>query len=1389
MVLECTLVRAPGAAEATAPEELSIAVADGTSGSHVQQLLSAARGTRRLSVGGRLLATLTVGQPPLVSGAVIVDAAPPHRDANKASSPLMLLTHSGPGAGSVFRIQRGQYRIGRAGADISVSDPGMSREHAILEASSTALTLKSVRGANPVFVDNQPTNRKVLTSSSTVQCGNSTFTVLTDSGPLPAIPVDAGRSVEEPLEVPHAGRPGNRLVLALSAGLPLLAGIGLAFVTGIWMFLGFTAISAISLLVPLVTGRKARRECKLAIAHAVQEDIERRRRCSPSAAEMVVAIHGASEAQMMATEPARGDVGPALPAASTTGVLAERDGAWLRLGTAQTTANIRLVPDDPQFRQPSIGSAPMILDPSHPVVTLCGHPDHTDALLRFVLMQLVSFPGSAKMPVIVFGRAGRLPLSARFLPRVTLASTLDNALAAIQQAGNSANGRLIMVDDPPREDTKLMSTLLNAARLAAWQVIRCCAQSKPSGVCIEISPSGTVGYLDTGGERRPFIPDLVPIEVFDSFCRQTRATAFGEGAGTKSTIPNECSLAELLPHGQRRVLRRWADTSGQNGLTAVLGKGHGGHMIFDFKLDGPHLLVAGTTGSGKSELLRTLVASMALSDSPDRTTFLFFDFKGGSGLRPLAGLPHCVGLLTDLSKHHLERALVSLRGEIRHREELFAAACVSDLTQYRNTASPTDPKIPHLVLVIDEFRMLVDESPSTLRELMRIAAIGRSLGIHLVMATQRPQGALTADIRANVTSSIALRVQSEAESIDIIHTKAAATIGVAVPGRAYLARASCGPEEFQTASLAGSPDIAVSGGRLDGFGPAVQPALQALQALQASQQRSGALGTGATQNSRPSTGPEWVVSTVEEAWRRLGKPLPRRPVAAPLPSSILWHDRLPDSAEIMDLASSTEGHWAVGPLAMLDKPARQVVEPLVWSPPEDGHLAMIGSDSSGMRECFRAASAMLATQKPQPHLYILDATGTLGHLVDEDHVGAAIGLHQVHLAVRVLKRLATEMERRRSAGTSPISSSPLVLIVAGWCSWATALRSAPFAYAEGILQDIVRDGCPLGVTVLISGERELVSSRFFAAIPNRAYFPSGSTEESRFHWPRLPEVESLPGRAVVMGNFTKEHATVAQFRRAPDTGRWPFADLTPSEPPFRIRPLPELLHSGDFHDLVVPSLAQEQLSGSGSGSAADLGAGAHFATSKAVGPLLIGVGGDEALPVSMPLRQHGVSTVLGGPRSGKSSVLASLRTLNPGVPWVFPPDAACPGSFWTLVASQVAAETLDPHSILLVDDADLLDHKGRQALAAMVGKVRGIILTATPGPALLHQLPLATEAQASSAGLVLNPVTPHDGELLGVRLEVGRAGCPGRGFLIDRAEVIPVQAAFTTSFPSPSQGH
>jgi S-DNA-T family DNA segregation ATPase FtsK/SpoIIIE len=1225
-----------------------------------------------------------------------------------------------------------------------------------------------------VFVDGEPARQRKVTSSSRILCGNTTFTIVTPNGSTPGIQADAGRSVEEPLEVHRRRGSLNRWSIAASAGLPLVAGVGLALATGMWMFLGFTAVSAVSLIVPMIASKKERAEFKLAVATAAREDAERRRRCSPSAADIIVA----------ALVPEGGDLTPSvhvpspspelgLPASSPQAP-ASGSGTWVRLGTAPTDANVRLVPADPLFRPPSIGAMPVTLGPHSSTVALHGQTEHVDAMIRFILMQLASFPASRDTPIILLGPIIRLPLSARFLPNLTIATNDATATAAFRGFKGIPKGTLIVLEDS-RGGAGRDAALLDAALEASWQVLRYCGPlGGATGVAIEIGQSGTSAVLQAYGERRQFIPDMVPLKAFDQFCRRAASQEHSEDPANAS-IPPSCSLDDVLPVGPRGILRRWADENTRHELTAVLGQGRNGSLSFDFHLDGPHLLVAGTTGAGKSELLRTIVSSLALNHPPSKVTFLFVDFKGGSGLRPLIGLPHCVGFLTDLGSGHLDRVLTSLRGEIRHREELFAAAGTSDLSAYRRSAQPTRLALPHLMLIIDEFRMLVDEAPEALRELMRIAAIGRSLGIHLVMATQRPQGALTADIRANVTSSIALRVQSDAESVDIINSKAAASIGVDVPGRAYLVRAAGSPEQFQTASLAVPATVRRSSARA----AIVQSAAQALHSAQDVDPPAGK--SLALAEERVET----VVSAIRTVWQSLGRAQPRQPVAPPLPASIGWTEDLSAfglaGEEFETLSDASRA--AVGPLGILDRPERQSVEALRWSPSDQGHLAMIGSSSSGMHECFRAASAMLAAHGPQPHLYVLDATGMLGKPRQAGSYGATLGLHQLPLAVRVLERLSQEMARRRLAGEDGSKSSRLVLIVAGWCSWAAALRSGRFAWAEDLLRDIIRDGTPLGVTVLISGERELVTSRFFAAIPNRAFFPTGSTEEARYHWPRLPEVESLPGRSVAMGEFVQGGAAVAHFRSAPSKTAWPFADLQPSaHPPFRVRPLPESLSRSDF-DVAMASIPGTPLPSPGSAEPVSYNAEAEdtgLRTSLETSVLWIGIGGDESVPVSFPLEPRGVSIVIGGHRTGKTSVLTALTSMNAHVPWVFPEAGRAAGAFWATVARSAAAGSLDPASILLVDEADVLGTEGRAALAALAGQTRGVIMTATSGPALTQRLPLAREVQATGMGLILAPRTPLDGDILGVRLDVEDSPRAGRGVIVRENRMAQVQVAFTT---------
>ena len=1383
MTLECTLVRSPTAPMPADPEELTIEVPPGASGAQLEALIKAVRNTGQLSVAGRYLADLTVGVPPLVSGAVIVDGFVPPAETS-TMLPLMLLTHTGPAAGSVFRIPRGQHHIGRGTAGISLPDPGMSREHALLDVSGERLEVTSVAAANPIDVDGRPVRRALVTSRSSLRCGHTTFSLAPDNECFPAVAADAGRSVQEPIEVPCAKNHGSRATIALAAGLPLIAGIGLAAATGMWMYLGFSAISALGLVFPLLLGGKGRQEYRRALDHAVREDIARRHRCSPSAAELLVA----GQSRPAAAGPGArglasgGNLGTPSPDTNAGGVQAEPR-VWLRLGTAQSSANIRLVPGDRHFSPPPVGSCPVSLDPGHRRVAIQGHGKHVAALLRFIVMQLASFPNSASAPIVLLGAVEDLPLSARFLPQVTLAADADAAVAAVNTLRHGRQGTLIVMESPTGQENEALSRAIQASHQAQWQVLHCHSGASVPLDAITIEPSGVAASFESAGERFDFVPDLVPAEVFDRFCRTVAARLSEQAPRTHGVLPDRSSLAALLPCGQRRILSRWRTASGLESLTAVLGEGRAGPVTFDLKMDGPHLLIAGTTGSGKSELLKTFVASIALSVPPEHAAFLFFDFKGGSGLGPLTALPHCVGILTDLSRQHLDRALESLRGEIRHREKLFADWGATDLAEYQRMKGAKDCRLPHLILVIDEFRILVDEAPAALHELMRVATIGRSLGIHLVMATQRPQGALTADIRANVTSSIALRVQSEMESVDIINSKAAASIGVDVPGRAFLATASKEPEEFQAASL----DAPQSGGvspMADHLSPGsgaapdrvVRSVAQALGEPFDSRDLVGKDVDGSGRStSQALTGAGSLVSNINAAWRHLGTPSPRSPIAAPLPHSIPWTAELSTEGGPEVMHESDRASWRVGPVALVDKPAQQRVECLTWMPADHGHLALIGNASSGMQDSFRAITALVATRAPQPHLYILDASRLLGQLESQQGIAAFAGVDQVGFAARILSRLAAEMERRRALGGLEGRCRPLVLIVAGWCSWSTAFRGGPHEWAEGILHDIARDGSPVGITLLISGERELVSSRLFAAIPNRAYFPLGTTDESRFHWPRLPEVEPVRGRAAVMGNVVEGQTASAQFREAPTAGLWPFGDLAPAEPPFRLRPLPHLLTREDFlnRKAALGSSKKEPRTAIRSVGADE----------KVPEPLWIGVAGDEAQPAALPLRDNGVSLVLGGPSSGKSTILGSLVRLNPGTLWLFPPDAASAGTFWASTASEATAGNLDPGSVLLVDDADSLDAQGRQALNALDGQVAGIILTATFGPAL-HQLPLARQVQAAGMGLVLSPSKPHDGELLGVRLQPDTARRPGRGFIVDRGVITPCQAVLSSGLPA-----
>lgn len=225
----------------------------------------------------------------------------------------------------------------------------------------------------------------------------------------------------------------------------------------------------------------------------------------------------------------------------------------------------------------------------------------------------------------------------------------------------------------------------------------------------------------------------------------------------------------------RTIVRWWLAPPS---MDAPLGMSHDGTFRLDLTRRGPHALVAGTTGSGKSVLLQIWCAYLACRNPPSRLNFVFLDFKGGSAFSGLEHLPHTVGCVSDLNLRHAVRALEALEQELRRREHLVAAHRTSDINGL------TDPP-PRLMVVVDEFHALRSQLPDYVERLVRVAALGRSLGMHLIACTQNPMGQISADMKANIAVSICLRVRDGMQSAELIGDGRAAAISPALPGAAY----------------------------------------------------------------------------------------------------------------------------------------------------------------------------------------------------------------------------------------------------------------------------------------------------------------------------------------------------------------------------------------------------------------------------------------------------------------------------------------------------------------------------------------------------------------------------------------------------------------------------
>ncbi|MBB5640223.1 FtsK/SpoIIIE domain-containing protein [Cryobacterium roopkundense] len=378
-----------------------------------------------------------------------------------------------------------------------------------------------------------------------------------------------------------------------------------------------------------------------------------------------------------------------------------------------------------------------------------------------------------------------------------------------------------------------------------------------------------------------FQPELVSAEEAARFAAEARQQARGAGLlASGPSLPRSLAFSEL-------TFPAAGDASGgaPAGLSCVLGRGESGDVHVDLVRAGPHAVIGGTTGSGKSELLITWVTSIAGAYSPAQVTFLLVDFKGGVAFRPLSALPHCVGLITDLDAEAAARTLASLSAELRYRERILRAAQATDVADPRVASGPTP--LPRLVIVVDEFATMINVFPQLHALFVDVAARGRSLGMHLILCTQRPAGVVRDALLANCSLRVSLRVNNAADSQAVIGTDAAAQLSAEIPGRCLIAAASEEPRLCQVAT-AEEVDIRAASDR-------AEPAM-----------------TGSSSHVR-------------------------RP----------WLDPLPPLVTGSDLAGIDDENGDGLLLGLLDEPERQRYRVARWNPATDGHLLVVGGARSG----------------------------------------------------------------------------------------------------------------------------------------------------------------------------------------------------------------------------------------------------------------------------------------------------------------------------------------------------------------------------------------------------------------------------------------------------------
>ncbi|WP_433389174.1 FtsK/SpoIIIE domain-containing protein [Micromonospora sp. KLBMP9576] len=833
-----------------------------------------------------------------------------------------------------------------------------------------------------------------------------------------------------------------------------------------------------------------------------------------------------------------------------------------------------------------------------------------------------------------------------------------------------------------------------------------------------------------------------------------------------AALPASARLLEVLGMEDPAVAAisaRW--NASPRSTRAIVGYSLDGPFALDLVQHGPHGLVAGTTGSGKSEFLQTVVASLALANRPDAMNFVLVDYKGGAAFKDCVDLPHTVGMVTDLDTHLVERALTSLGAELTHREHLLAAVGAKDLEDYVDYATrrPVPAPIPRLLIVIDEFASMARELPDFVTGLVNIAQRGRSLGIHLILATQRPNGVVSAEIRANTNLRVALRVTDAGESADVIDAREAASISAANPGRAYARLGHSSLIPFQTGRV---------GGR--------RPQQNVTEAVAAPFLHPvGWLDLGRPVPQRPRAAVEVdeatdlsvLVSAIRQANDLLGVPAQRRP----------WLPALP-TASVVDLPAGPSCDERGEPSfawAIQDLPRRQQQAPMTIDLSTFGHLHIVGAPRSGRSQALRtiATAAASAASVSDLHLYGLDCgNGALLPITRFPHCGAVAQRTDVERADRLLRRLHEEVQRRqrilgqggfadlteqRAAAPAAERLPHILLLLDRWEGFVGTLSEHDNGALTDLVHILMREGASAGVHLIVTGDHSLLSGRMAGLCDEKLVLRLSDRSDATLAGlnPRkIPEnmpagrgyraISAIEVQVALVAADPSGPAQVAAMHNLATRLTEREAHVPRAQRPGTIAAMPTQLtfeQAWESVGTVRPGWA------------------------------LVGVGGDELAPIGTNLLDEAPTFLIAGPsRSGRSTALrvmaesllrsgvqlvvgAPMRTPlldlvgRPGVRGAVTGESPTEEDFAALL------DTGDEPVALLVDDAEAWrdipcrDYL-RQLIRTASGRRRAVVIAGEISSVAMGFSGWQVEVKKNRRGALLSPPTLGAGDLVGVRL-------------------------------------